>query len=53
MEDAQVLLELTREEEDPELMEEASRKLSSLEKDIADIANILRVTRRTPFLKGN
>lgn len=37
MEDAQVLLELTREEEDPELMEEASGKLSSLEKDIADM----------------
>jgi len=37
LEDAQVLLELTREEEDPELMEEASGKLSSLEKDIADM----------------
>ena len=37
LEDAQVLLELTREEEDPELLEEASRMLSSLEKDIADM----------------
>ncbi len=37
LEDARILLELTQEEEDPELLEEAYQKLSTLEKDIEDM----------------